>query len=90
MSRILLDTNVVSEMRKPTSRRCASFNCWAEGVDQMNASLSVVTITEIERGINLLRLKDVAQASVLSRWLEDRVLPGFLWPYPASKPRGCS
>jgi len=74
MSGILLDTNVVSEMRKPPARRSDEFNQWAQGLIESEAYLSVVTITEIEKGILLLENKDQQQAAVLRRWFIERVL----------------
>ena len=75
---ILLDTVVVSELRKarPNPRVIE----WIRGLREGDVYLSVVTIGEIERGICKVRDAEFAQA--LTRWLEDllrfygdRVLP---------------
>ena len=75
---ILLDTVVVSELRKarPNPRVMA----WMRGLRETDVFLSVVTIGEIERGISKVRDSDFALA--LTRWLEellrfygDRILP---------------
>ena len=75
---ILLDTVVVSELRKarPNPRVIE----WMRGLRESDVFLSVVTIGEIERGISKVRDAEFAQA--LTRWLEDllrfyddRVLP---------------
>ena len=71
---LLLDTNVVSEMRKPPAKRSDEFNQWAQGFIEPEAYLSVVTITEIEKGILLLDKKDQQHAAVLRRWFIERVL----------------
>jgi predicted nucleic acid-binding protein len=75
---ILLDTVVVSELRKarPNPRVIA----WMRSLNEADVFLSVVTIGEIERGIR--KLRDVDFANTLTRWLEDllrfyadRILP---------------
>jgi predicted nucleic acid-binding protein len=72
----LLDTNVVSELRKarkahPGVRR------WAARVSATDFYLSVVSILEIEIGVLLVERRDAAQGRILRAWLEDRVLPAF-------------
>ena len=75
---ILLDTVVVSELRKvrPNPRVIA----WMRGLNEADVFLSVVTIGEVERGIR--KLRDADFANTLTRWLEDllrfygdRILP---------------
>jgi predicted nucleic acid-binding protein len=63
----LLDTNVVSELRKrhPDPRVLA----WYGGVASADLFISVLTIGEIRLGIERLRRKDPAQADVLEQWL---------------------
>jgi predicted nucleic acid-binding protein len=75
---ILLDTVVVSELRK--ARPNAHVIAWMRGLAEADVFLSVVTIGEIERGIR--KLADAEFAQPLTRWLEDllrfygdRVLP---------------
>ena len=76
----LLDTCVVSELRKsPCNPGVAS---WMSGIQPDEAFLSVLTLGEIRRGIELHRLKNPAGAGNLERWLvglethyADRVLP---------------
>ena len=75
---ILLDTVVVSELRK--SRPNPQVIAWMRGLHEADVFLSVVTIGEIERGIRTVSDNDFANA--LTRWLEDllrfygdRVLP---------------
>lgn len=71
----LLDTNVVSELRKAEADR--GVTSWAKGVPSTSLFLSVITVLELETGILLLERKDKAQASVLLSWLESCVLTGF-------------
>ena len=75
---ILLDTVVVSELRK--TRPNPRVISWMRGLRETDVFLSVVTIGEIERGIRKVRDSDFAVA--LTRWLEDllrfygdRILP---------------
>lgn len=64
----LLDTNVVSELRK--RRPDPHVLAWYEGVASADLFISVLTVGEIRLGIERLRRKDSAQADVLERWLE--------------------
>jgi predicted nucleic acid-binding protein len=64
----LLDTNVVSEIRR---RRDPHVRAWAEAVEDVELHLSVMTLGEIRKGIELLRGRDPAQAEVFARWLDD-------------------
>ncbi len=63
----LLDTNVVSELR----RRVPDLGVatWYDSVPSTELFLSVLTIGEIRLGIERLRRKDIAQADLLDRWL---------------------
>ncbi|MEO6060385.1 MAG: type II toxin-antitoxin system VapC family toxin [Thermoflexales bacterium] len=64
----LLDTNVVSELRKP--RPHGAVLAWLQGVDDVQLHLSAVTIGEIQAGIELTREQDGAKADEISAWLE--------------------
>ena len=63
----LLDTNVVSELRKG-ERANPSVAAWYQARDKRELYLSVVTLAELRRGIALLRLRDPQQADALDRW----------------------
>lgn len=76
----LLDTCVISELRRTTCN--AGVSAWMSSIDPDDAFLSVITLGEIRRGIELRRLKDVKTAGALERWLRGleshyaaRVLP---------------
>jgi toxin FitB len=74
----LLDTNIVSELRKVKAGKAdKNVKKWAAKVDASELFISVITIQEIEIGILLLERKDVAQARVFRRWFEEQVLPAF-------------
>ena len=71
----LLDTNVVSELRRPRPDR--SVLAWFERVQSEDLHFSTMTIAEIQRGIEQCRTKDPEQARELTEWLESRLLTGF-------------
>jgi toxin FitB len=64
----LIDTNVVSEIRRG---RDPHVRAWAAAVDDVELHLSVMTLGEIRKGIELLHGRDPIQAGVFARWLED-------------------
>lgn len=75
----LLDTNVVSEIRRG---RDPHVRGWADGIDDVELHLSVMTLGEIRTGIDRLRTDDPNQADVFGRWLSElrtrfagRILP---------------
>ena len=74
----LLDTNVVSELRKLTSPRTDPvFAAWGRQADVRESYLSVITIQELEIGCLRLERHDRKQASVLRDWFEQHVLKTF-------------
>lgn len=66
----LLDTNIVSDLRRPT-RSHAGLQAWFTDQAPDALYLSVITLGEIRQGIEQLRRRDVRQAQVLGRWLDD-------------------
>ncbi len=72
----LLDTNVVSELRK-ASRCHPRVAEWQAAQKPGVCFISAVTILEIRLGIELARKSDRAKAEVLEAWLERRVKTGF-------------
>ena len=64
----LLDTNVVSELRKP--RPHGGVVAWLQAVEDTHLFLSAVTIGEIQTGIELTRDQDEAKAGEIESWLE--------------------
>lgn len=74
----LLDTNVVSELRKAARRRAdPRVMAWAAGIRPDLLYFSVIGILELELGILLRERRDQAQGAVLRRWLEHHVVPAF-------------
>jgi predicted nucleic acid-binding protein len=75
---MLLDTNIISELRKVRSGRAApAVVRWESTVSATELMLSVITIQEIEIGILRLARKDPRQAAVLREWLTQHVLATF-------------
>ena len=75
---LLLDTNVVSEIRKIRSGRAdAGVEAWARRQSEMQLYVSVITIYEIERGVRLAERKDPDKARMLRTWLDLGVLIAF-------------
>jgi len=64
----LIDTNVVSEVRK--KERCdPNVARWYASIDDAEIYLSVLVLGEIRKGIELARPRDPRKATVLERWL---------------------
>ena len=77
----LIDTNVISELRKG-KRADPGVVSWFEGLADEEVFLSALTLGEIRRGIESIRRRDSAAASVLESWLgriaeahRDRIVP---------------
>ena len=65
----LLDTNIVSELRKP--RPHGGVLAWLRSVDDKDLFLSAVTVGEIQAGIELTREQDATKAAEIEAWLEQ-------------------
>ena len=64
----LLDTNVISELRKPRPHRLVV--SWVQSVDDARLFLSAVTLGEIQAGIEMTREQDQTKAAELEAWLD--------------------
>ena len=74
----LLDTNVISELRKLGDGRCdPNVERWIDGVAANELYLSVMSIMELELGILRLERRDPKQAGMLREWMQDHVEPAF-------------
>ena len=65
----LLDTNVVSELRKPKPH--GAVLAWIAQADDADLHLSAVTIGEIQAGIEITREQDPGKAAELNAWLDQ-------------------
>ncbi|MGL4744348.1 MAG: type II toxin-antitoxin system VapC family toxin [Dermatophilaceae bacterium] len=75
MVRYLLDTNVISELRRRAGD--PGVKTWVSRQSAADLAISVVTVIEIELGILRKARTDPEQARMLTSWFEDRVLAGF-------------
>jgi predicted nucleic acid-binding protein len=74
----ILDTNVVSELRKVNSGTAhPQVRSWAKGLDAESTFLSVITVLELEQGILSMERRDARQGAMLRAWMENLVLPDF-------------
>ena len=71
----LLDTNVVSELRKPQAHPAVV--AWAGSIPAYKLYISAITLLEIETGILRLERRDPVQALPLRIWLDSHVTPAF-------------
>jgi predicted nucleic acid-binding protein len=77
----LIDTNIISEVRK--DERCdRNVAAWYAAINDDDLYLSVLVAGEIRKGIELARRRDPAKAEALERWLREvdaafgeRILP---------------
>jgi len=74
----LLDTNVVSELRKiRLGKADRHVSDWADGADATDLYLSVISIQELEIGVLLAERRDPSQGAVFRAWMNGHVLPAF-------------
>ena len=72
----VLDTDVVSELRRP-ERAHPQVAAWAARTPLVLHFISSVTVYELEVGILLMERRDRAQGAVLRAWMDRQVLPRF-------------
>lgn len=78
MNQYLLDTNVISELRK--MRPHGAVTAWISAMEEARLFVSAVTLGELQVGIERTRRQDPSKASELERWVDSvpavyRVLP---------------
>ena len=90
----LLDTNVVSELRKAKAGKAApNVAAWAASVPARAMFVAAVTILELETGVRLVERRDRRQGAVLRRWMDDHVMSAFadrVLPFDAAIARRCA
>lgn len=69
MTGLLLDTNVISELRKHTPNQ--GFRRWWATVDESDLFISTLTLGELTHGIERLRLRDPQRAESLEMWAKQ-------------------
>ncbi len=78
MNQYLLDTNIISELRKV--RPHGAVTAWISAMEEASLFVSAVTLGELQVGIERTRRQDPSKASELERWVDRvptvyRVLP---------------
>ncbi len=74
----LLDTNVLSELRKAGSGKAdPNVISWMSARDAESFYISAVTLMELDLGILLMERRDPSQGARLRTWMDDYVLPEF-------------
>lgn len=75
---LLLDTNVVSELRKVRAGKAdPHVAAWGRTASRASLYLSVIVVQELEIGVLQIERRDPAQGGLLRAWLEEHVLPSF-------------
>jgi hypothetical protein len=64
----LLDTNVVSELRRPKAH--GGVVAWLKGVPDEQLHLSAVTLGELQAGVEITRGQDPAKAEAIEAWID--------------------
>ena len=72
----LLDTNIVSELRR-ARKAYPNVRTWAQTLPAANLYLSVISILELEIGVLLMEQRDRKQGGILRAWMDGHVLPTF-------------
>ena len=70
----LLDTNIVSELRKPKPH--GGVVAWVSANDTTSLYLSATTIAELQRGVEMTREQDADKANEIEVWLEQLMFTG--------------
>lgn len=74
----ILDTNVVSELRKANAGKAdRHVVAWAAGVATGSLYLTAITVLELETGVLSIERRDRAQGSMMRKWLDEQVMPAF-------------
>ena len=74
----LLDTNVISELRKAGDGKAdANVTAWLSRQDASQFYVSAITLMELELGILLISRRDSLQGASLRTWMDSHVLPEF-------------
>lgn len=84
----LLDTNVVSELRRP--RPHGAVLKWLESQDDKDLYLSAVTLEEIQAGIEITRAQDRARAEQIEAWADAVAVSWNILPVDAPIYRHCA
>ena len=84
----LLDTNVVSELRKP--RPHGAVVAWIDGTADEDLHLSAVTLGELQAGVEITRARDPEKASEIEMWVDQVAQTWNVLPVDARVFRACA
>lgn len=74
----VLDTNVVSELRKAKAGRAdRHVTAWASRTPASSMYLSAITVLELETGVLLIERRDASQGAIMRAWMDGHVMPAF-------------
>lgn len=74
----LLDSNVISELRKQSAGKAdTKVVAWAKSIPADTMYLSVICLMELEMGVLSIQRKDSQQGNALRLWLDTQVIPAF-------------
>jgi len=88
----LLDTNVISELRRP-DKADGNVAAWAGAAAAASFFLSAISILEIELGTLQIARRDATQGAILRSWIDDQILPRFegrILPIDTAVARRCA
>jgi toxin FitB len=88
----LLDTNIISELRRP-ERANSNVAAWAAATPAASFFLSVISILEIELGALQITRKDPSRGAILRTWVDDQILlrfEGRILPIDTAVARCCA
>jgi predicted nucleic acid-binding protein len=90
----VLDTNVVSELRKAKAGKAdRHVVAWASSVPAGQLYLSAITVLELEMGVLRIERRNRAQGAMMRAWLDGQVMPAFsgrVLPVDAAVARCCA
>jgi toxin FitB len=88
LKRFLLDTNVISELRK--SRPHGAVVAWLRALSQEEVFLPSVVFWELQAGIEVTRAQDPSKAQEIEAWVDDLLLTQHIIPMDAASFRECA
>ncbi len=88
MTQYLLDTNVISELRKP--RPHGAVVAWFAAMEGARAFVSAVTLWELQIGIEKARRQDPLKADEIERWVDRLAATYEVLPMNAACFRECA
>ncbi len=88
----LLDTNVISELRRP-EKADKNVLAWASSLQLTSFFISAITVLELELGVLQIARRDTEQGLVLRSWIDNQVLAqfeGHILPIDMSIAQACA